>query len=90
MLNAVRKPSRGFIEYNTYIIWKHWEKNFGPTFQVQLLAPWLQSHHARMVCSAGKLNFKHLEVSDPLDTFDSKILINKQLFNKRVLLNCTA
>ena len=43
MFNAVRMPSRGFIEYNTYIIWKHWEKNFGPTFQVQLLAPWLNS-----------------------------------------------
>ena len=41
MLNAVRMPSRGFIENNTYITWKHWEKNFGPTFQVQLLAPWL-------------------------------------------------
>ena len=41
LLNAVRMPSRGFIEYNTYVICKHREKNFGPTFQVQLLASWL-------------------------------------------------
>ena len=35
MLNVVRMPSCSFMEYNTYITWKHWEKNFGPTFQVR-------------------------------------------------------
>ena len=35
MLNVVRLPSCSFMEYNTYITWKHWEKNFGPTFQVR-------------------------------------------------------
>ena len=35
MLDVVRMPSGSFMEYNTYITWKHLEKNFGPTFQVR-------------------------------------------------------
>ena len=35
MLNVVRMPSCSFMDYNTYITWKHLEKNFGPTFQVR-------------------------------------------------------
>ena len=64
MLNAVRMPSRGFIECNTYIIWKHWEKNFGPTFQVQLLAPWLNPIAMNGVLS--KLNLRAVSYSPKL------------------------
>ena len=35
MLNVVRMPSCSFMDYNTYITWKHLEKNFGPLFQVR-------------------------------------------------------
>ena len=35
MLNVVGMPSCSFMDYNTYITWKHLEKNFGPTFQVR-------------------------------------------------------
>ena len=62
MLNAVRMPSRGFIENNTYITWKHWEKNFGPTFQVQLLAPWLLINRGSKGMGRGDYGLRRLWV----------------------------
>ena len=52
-------PSCSFMDYNTYITWKHLEKNFGPTFQVRLknmhLTPWLLIHvHIFAVCSCPR------------------------------------
>ena len=50
MLNVVRMPSCSFMEYNTYITWKHLEKNFGPTFQVRpKICSWPPDYNAASV-----------------------------------------
>ena len=71
MLNAVRMPSRGFIEYNTHITLKHREKNFGPTFQVQLLAPWLLCNILVYVCT---MKFLLCDAQDWVEQWLHKIL----------------